>query len=160
MATGTGTGTLAEKLKLSMASPCALPVESVICQTSHKAAPGGQLVMVWFHTLRFVWFSGEVPSTATPSCPSATAGKFTLRAGRKHGRGGRKRVGAGQVHEIINCQRLRQIRLAPHFAGELQVHRVKVMPVPLTNLAPNAVPPVELVASSPRRDSSYWQARN
>ena len=32
------------KLKSSMASPCALPVESVICQTTQSAAPDGQLI--------------------------------------------------------------------------------------------------------------------
>src|ERR1019366_2442518 len=83
MFSGTGKGTLAEKLKLSMPRPCALPVESVICHTSHNAAPGGQLVMVWFQTLKFVWFSGEVPSTATPFTSPGTVGKFTFSAGTK-----------------------------------------------------------------------------
>ena len=45
MLSGKGRGTLAEKRKSSIAKPCALPVESVICQTSHKAVPGGQLVI-------------------------------------------------------------------------------------------------------------------
>ena len=54
MFNGTGNGTLAEKLKLSIPKPWALPVESVICHTSHKAAPGGQLVMAWSSTLKLV----------------------------------------------------------------------------------------------------------
>ena len=50
----TGIGTLAEKLKLSIANPWALPDESVIRHTSQSAAPGGQFVIVWFNTLRLI----------------------------------------------------------------------------------------------------------
>src|ERR1017187_5914139 len=78
---GTGNGMLAEKLKLSIPRPCALPVESGICHTSHNAAPGGQFVIAWFSTLKLVWFSGEVPSTATPPVSVATVGKLTFNAG-------------------------------------------------------------------------------
>src|SRR5208283_3091935 len=80
---GTGSGTLAEKFKLSIPSPCALPVASGICHTSHRAAPGGQLVIVWLSTPRLVWFSAAVPSTATPPTSAATVGKLTFSAGRK-----------------------------------------------------------------------------
>src|ERR1035438_8862278 len=74
---------LAEKLKLSMPRPCALPVESVICHTSHNAAPGDQLVMARSSTLRLVWLRAEVPSTARPSVSAATGGKLTFKADRK-----------------------------------------------------------------------------
>ena len=60
-----------------MASPWALPVGSVICQTSHRAAPGAQLPMGWLATDRSSWLAGAVPSTAA----EAPVGKLTFRAG-------------------------------------------------------------------------------
>src|SRR5690348_14644124 len=81
MLNGAGSGALAEKLKLSIPRPWALPDESVICHTSHNAAPGGQFVIVWFNTLRLVWFCGNVPSTATPPTSPGTVGIVTFNAG-------------------------------------------------------------------------------
>jgi len=73
---------LAEKFKLSMPRPWALPVSSVICHPSHNAAPGGQLVMVRFEALRFFWLFGKVPFTATPPESAATVGMLTFSAGK------------------------------------------------------------------------------
>src|SRR3974390_1070088 len=75
-------GSLAEKLKLSMPRPWALPVGSAISHTNHNAAPGGQLIG-WLTTPRLVWFSDEGPSTATPPTSAATVGKLTLSVGRR-----------------------------------------------------------------------------
>ena len=44
----------AEKLRLSIARPCALPVESVICQPSQSAVPGSQGVASKLVTLKLV----------------------------------------------------------------------------------------------------------
>src|SRR5664279_84960 len=73
----------AEKLRLSMPRPWALPVESAIVQTSHSAAPGGQFVIHWLATTRLVWLRAWVPSTAAPPTAVATVGKSTLRLGRR-----------------------------------------------------------------------------
>ena len=73
---------VAEKLKLSIANPWALPVALAISQTNHRAAPAGQLVITWFITARLIWFVGFVPSTAAPPTSPATVGKDTFKAGK------------------------------------------------------------------------------
>src|SRR5665213_4441761 len=72
---------VAEKLKLSMASPCDFPAALAISQTSQSAEPAGQFVMDWFVTARIAWLAGAVPSTAAPPTSDARVGKLTFKAG-------------------------------------------------------------------------------
>src|SRR6266446_8709500 len=73
---------VAEKLRLSIASPWALPVGSGICHTSHSAAPGGQAGIGCSVTPRLTWLFGAVPSTGTPPTSAGAGARFTFRTGR------------------------------------------------------------------------------
>src|SRR5260221_8208666 len=57
---GFTTGVLAEKLKLSIATSCAVPSVSA-CQTSQSVLFGGQLVMTRLVTPMLIWLAGDVP---------------------------------------------------------------------------------------------------
>src|SRR3974377_469230 len=72
----------AEKLRLSIANPWALPVASAISQTSQSAAPGAQLVMTWLKMPRLVGLSNAVPSTAAPPTAAGMVGKPTFKTGQ------------------------------------------------------------------------------
>src|ERR1035441_5287003 len=70
---------LAEKHRLSMAMPWAPPWLSAANQTSHKAAPGGQLMIGRLLAARLTWFVDWVPSRICR--PLVLMGKLTFRLG-------------------------------------------------------------------------------
>jgi hypothetical protein len=68
-----------------------LPAGSVICQTSQRAAPGGQSAMAWLVTATMIWLAGAVPSTG---------------AGGRGARVGRETHGKAEALTVASCEEM------------------------------------------------------
>src|SRR5271157_3855899 len=140
---------VAEKLKWSMARPCALPVGSAISHTSQRAPPGGQLAIPWLTILTLVWLTAAVPSTGWPPTAPAAAGIFTSKPGSAAvtlvANGwlavGSTRYPTASVFALSDCRQTSPVNWT--------VMRLSVLVVRLMNFAPKRVGPLELVARRP-----------